>query len=289
MVELRESLLLQSTSSGPNGFSNLSRYLGCSLKADENYRRRLSEVAPEGGWPPDPEEVKVNAKGEQVNQPNKLLRGTMFGELVQGYVSGRPYASRCSVYWAGPINLNQTHPATMMSAWDMYDAFTAKFSPGAFGRVLGCEVPVHLPADVLGLEHTGAIDFLSEGRGLQLSENEGVWVNDVKTSDSVDSLEAPFAAKYTLDQQCWLYALAYHLQTGMSIAGIRFIVQTARKSDTYVLEYEALTPKRLRWLQRYADEVRAQMANPRPQPSRGTCGAMFMACEHLVDGICSKI
>jgi hypothetical protein len=114
-------------------------------------------------------------------------------------------------------------------------------------------------------------------------------VNDFKTTEQVDSKEAPFANKYSIEHQCWLYALAYHLETGYEIAGIRHIVQTARASDTYVIESEGLTPARMRWLQRYADEVVAQKANIRPQPAPHHCVKWSKGCQFLVDSLCSKV
>jgi hypothetical protein len=278
---MRTEVHLASTSSGPLGYSVQSGFLGCSLRAAEHERSRIASW----GMPyqPDPEELALDRKGLLYPKPNAMLRGSFFGELAQQYVSGRPYALDSPVYWEG-TRIDLTHAASISTGWEMYRAFIEKHQPGDFGEVLGCEIPVRLPAELLGLEMTGNMDFAS-----RKPSESAVWVNDFKTTEQVDSKEAPFANKYSIEHQCWLYALAYHLETGYEIAGIRHIVQTARASDTYVIESEGLTPARMRWLQRYADEVVAQKANIRPQPAPHHCVKWSKGCQFLVDSLCSKV
>lgn len=277
---MRDRVNLSSTSSGPLGYSVQSGFLGCSARAFEHEQSRIRSW----GMPyqPDPEEL-VEDKGILQHKPNAMLRGSLFGELAQAYVSGRPYALYSPTYWEG-VHIDLTHGTTIASAWEIYRKFTEKHQPGDFGEVLGCEIPVHLPKELLGLEATGNMDFASRMPG-----ESAVWVNDFKTTEQVDNKEAPFRLKYPVEHQVWLYALAYHLDTGLEIAGVRHIVQTVKASDTYVIESEGLTPARMRWLKRYADEVVAQKANVRPQPAPHHCVKWGKGCGFLLDGLCSKL
>jgi hypothetical protein len=148
---MRTEVHLASTSSGPLGYSVQSGFLGCSLRAAEHERSRIASW----GMPyqPDPEELALDRKGLLYPKPNAMLRGSFFGELAQQYVSGRPYALDSPVYWEG-TRIDLTHAASISTGWEMYRAFIEKHQPGDFGEVLGCEIPVRLPAELLGLEMT---------------------------------------------------------------------------------------------------------------------------------------
>lgn len=276
---MRTEVHLASTSSGIWGYSVQSRYLDCSYEAHEHEMSRVAHA--HLSYQPEPEEVVLDKKGNAHPTVNNLLVGSAFGELVQQYLAKTPYVLYSPVYWEN-VPIKDSHATTIALVWEMFRAFCDKHSPDSFGEVIGTEVAISIPEDLFGLPVTGAIDFLSrDGRGL--------WVNDIKTTSSVDNKEDPFRHHYRMQQQCWLYACGHHIATGEEIAGVRHIIQTRKNSDTYVVESEGLTPSRMRWLQTYCNDVLAQRANIRPQPSSSRCMKYHKPCRFMQDGICAKI
>lgn len=278
---MRNPLILKSTSSGPWGYSVQSRYLDCSMEAFEYEQKRLRDL--DKPYIPEPEELVEDKKGNVFPEANNMLVGSMFGELAQQYLAGRPYEPFCPVFWE-ETRIDLSHAASTMLAWQMYDKFKAKHRPDDFGEIVGTEITISIPEELFGLPVTGAIDFVSREPGVP-----GVFINDFKTTNQVDSKEDPFRYQYSTQTQCWLYGVGYHLLTGEEIRGIRHIIQTRRNSDTYIKLSEGLTPARIRWLQSYATEVLAQRANVRPQPSPTRCMKYHKPCRFLLDGLCSKV
>jgi len=262
MSEVHE---LASTSSGVRGWSSLSGFLECPAKAAAN----LAAALERGDAPYDifPEEGK----------PVATLTGSIYGSLVEAWLTGHPVAPSAKLVWNG-ASLHDSHPLTVAEAWRLADARTAKGFD--FGQVVAAQVDVVIPESLFGLEVTGNLDLVVERNG-------EIWIGDLKTEGRAEST---LFEKFSLRQQLWWYCLGYEIKTGVKPAGcfIDIIIKNKEpKIDLFV--YEGLTDQRFAWLKDSAQRVKSAMADPRPLPSLNSCVSYNRKCAMLENGMCSLI
>jgi hypothetical protein len=272
---MSDIVLLKSTSSGPDGYSVQSGFLGCGMAASLREQSAITEKAEGVVWAPYEELDK---------KPVATLAGTIWGHLTQAYSSGQPVNPSAKFHWeladGQTQDLGRTHPETVKEALRVYDAYTKEYAPNHWGEVIGVEVPCEIPAELFGRRMTGAIDMPTR-------DARGVWINDFKL---IGREESTLWEAYSLRHQGHLYALAWELMTGEKVAGVRYIAGIKTKVPKFrALEYDGITEQRFRWLKNFFDTVEMKRANIRPEPSEKNCLAYGRPCVYLVNGMCSHI
>lgn len=265
-------IVFSSTSSGPNGWSSLSKFLGCPARAHVDRNRAIER----GSLPYD-------LFAEEPGKPVATTVGSLYGELTQRYLRGAPASPRGEFFWRGPDgakSMEKSHPETCKQARLCYEDYTKKYSGGPpkhLGRIVTTEMQIVIPESVFGLEITGAIDLVVENdKGL------GIW--DLKTEGRND---VELKLKFGLRGQKWIYALGYELATGQkpTHCGIDICIKNKEPKYDY-FEYEGLTDKRFEWLQGLVNQVKDGMKTGEKRPCMENCRRFSRTCEHLYEGLC---
>lgn len=272
---MSDPIILKSTSSGPDGYSVQSLYLGCGKAAFEREQSAIAEKA----------EGKVWAPYEELDgKPVATLAGTIWGHMAQAYHAGTPVNPSAAFVWeledGQTQDLDKTHPVTVAEAKRMFDAYAQEHGVEHWGKFLGAEVPCEIPAELFGRRLTGAIDMVTES-------SDGVWINDFKLISREESL---LWESYSLRHQGHLYALAWELEHGVKPIGVRYIAGIKTKAPKFrELKYDGVTDQRFRWLKNFFETVQSKRENIRPEPSDKNCLAWGRPCLYLVNGMCSHI
>lgn len=260
----------KSTSSGLNGWSMLSLYLSCSALAADIRSRYVP------GMPRPLYE-------EQGNKPVATLVGSLYGDLVQHYLTDRTVIPNEEFVWVFENNdrqsLDVSHPASCAEARRLYIEYTKFYRPDHLGKIIAVEHPIIIPGSMFGVpfDISGNIDFVVETA-------KGIEIWDAKTEGRE---EANLKAKFSLRQQLWIYSLGYELETGIKPVGTGIDCVIKRKEPGFIkFEYEAVTDKRFKWLQDSILEVNNKMNNPRSEPKLTNCWPYGTPCQYLLEGMC---
>lgn len=266
---MTEYISFSSTSSGANGWSTLSAYLECPAKAHTDRKVQI-----ERGSTPRP--LYEETKGK----PVAATVGSIYGELMQRWMSGKPIGPRTKFQWDG-VDMEATHPATCAEARRLVDSATAHYGSLAqmgIGELVATEMPITIPESLFGLEITGNIDLV-------LRTPEGIWIRDIKTEGRE---EASLRAKFSLRHQLWVYALGYEIATGEKPVGVGIdcCIKTATPKF-FPFNYDALTERRFKWLAESVTRVKAAMEAPTPKPQLGNCYSYSKPCRYYLNDMCS--
>lgn len=264
------TIILGSTSSGPDGFTTQSEYLGCGARARVKEEKARDMHRKGESWPPYAEEGKVVP----------TLVGTVAGFLIQSWHAGMKLDHRDTIAW-GEQSLEESHPLTLAEARRVYEWYTDTIPLEKWGRYSGHEVPVTIPKDAYGHKLTGAIDLITT------DEDGREWINDFKVRGKKSLFIMEEAG---LRMQTFLYARARQLE-GREIAGVRYL--SIIRTDTIKLvnlEFPGLEEERLRAIENFFETVKAKRAAARPEPSEDHCLSYSRRCSFLDDaGLCQLL
>jgi hypothetical protein len=268
---MAEIINFSSTSSGPNGWSNLSKFLECPSKAAVG----RAESIERGDIP---YELFPEDKGKPVN----TTVGSLYGELMQMWMRGTPPSPRAEFHWNG-VSIQKSHPATVAETWRLYDEAVKHYGSIEqmnIGELVATEMPIEIPESILGIKVTGNIDVVTRTA-------EGVWIRDIKTHGKEEQSLRDY---WSLRQQLWIYAWGYELATGEKPVGVGIdcCIKTAEPKFRR-FDFEALTERRLKWLVESIERVKTAMANPRPAPCISNCWAYNKPCTFLIENQCSLL
>jgi len=266
---MTDILNFRGTSSGPNGWSSLSKFLDCPARAAAERQELLAR----NGTPWDlfPED-----KGKPIN----TTVGSLYGEMLQMWMRGEPPSPRVQFHWEGEL-MERSHPATCAEARRLYDKATEHYGSLAqmgIGELVATEMPIEIPESLTGIQITGNIDLV-------LRTPEGIWIKDIKSHGRED---ANLRDYFSLRQQLWIYAWGYELATGEKPVGVG--IECIIKTETPKFrrfDFEALTDKRLKWVVDSIERVKEAMGRPRPHPCISNCWSYYKPCSFLVDNMCA--
>lgn len=263
---MSETINFSSTSSGPNGWSRRSNYLGCAALA--LFKEKQDSERNGVPWPLWPEED---------GKPVATTVGSIYGHLVQQYRQGNPVSPSAVFHWDG-VSIEESHKETCAEARRLFDAYAGSKRPDEYGEVLAVEMAIEIPESIFGLRITGAIDIVAR-------QNDKIFIDDVKTESREDkSLEM----KFGLRCQKWIYALGYELATGVKPDGCRIDLAIKTKDPKFRLfEYPGLTEWRFNWLRQQIEKVKAGIANPVADPDINHCWQYGRPCQFWVDHRCA--
>lgn len=277
-------IIFKSTASEA-GFSSLGNWLMCPARAAMDEERKKNEPAHTSPFPED-------------SKPNPLLTGSLTGELIQRWYAGTPVSVRSTFLWEAEgvvTDLEQTHPRSTAEARRLYEAYTMAHNPDYYGEPLGFEVQVEIPAKVLGIRVTGAIDGrfrLNTAAAERLRKASRIAeAGQVALVDWKTAARATETTDWTLKPTMQLYAMGDHIRSGEKPEHLIWDVVKKTKEVAYEKHYAyALTDGHVTWLKNVFQEImRRQAAGPVPEPSPSSCVSWGRACSMLEDNFCKLL
>lgn len=271
---MSDKILFASTSSGPDGYSIKKNFLGCGALAVIKEKQAIEDWAAKKKYAPYPEEG---------GKPVANLTGSMMGQLLQSYHAGQPPAVRAQFFWDSPEeeqNLEVSHPATCKEVRRLYDWYTAKYAHDHWGKFIGQEVPVEVPAELFGERISGAIDLVTEEEPDTESVFDFKWLGRE---------EATVWEEYSLTPQLFNYAVARSIVTGKRIKRLVYLTGFKRKDPGLEVQEFTIDEYRIRWLKNFIDTVQAKRLANRPEPSPSNCISWGKTCQFLIEGKCSLL
>lgn len=268
-----------SSSSGPNGWSSLGKFLDCSIKAHlerENARERIATGV-------------ISTPFPEGDSPTGTLVGTIFDRLATTWLLTGEDHGNDILWWEQHGNLADSHPLSVAEARRIFEAYHKHYNRDHLGEILASQMPVMIPKELTGLD-----DDLTGNLDLVVRENHQIGIVDLKTHAAET---ADLKMYFSLRPQFWLYAWGYELATGVKPDFCLADVTIKTKKSKFNAEgpkfrkfrYGGLTEDRLKWLQSQFVEVKAKMANPRPEPKIAHCWPYSTPCSHYDEarGVCS--